>query len=244
MNTSETLDITSKRKFADLNHSNSSEDSASPIKTPVLKHQRSSVSTTMSLTKDDLIQLRLGLKNDLKTVLREQLSNYVAPLVAIVAKLESAVEALDRKSRPKNVILHGVPNLQNENSDVLNCYLIDLWKKLGLSQQIMLDDVNRLGKSSATGSRPVLAKCLRSMDKKLILNKRKEAAKLRVFINEDCTVMEQFQKKLLSTHLKDIKDVDGSVWGSIRGNSLHVKKTGVPTRKFCVEEGAVKELSS
>jgi hypothetical protein len=244
MNTSETPDTTSKRKFADLNISNSSEDSASPIKTPVLKHQRSSVSTAMALTKDDLIQLRLDLKTDLKTELREQLSIYVAPLAAKVTKLESAVEALDRKSRAKNVILHGIPNLQNENSDVLNCYLIDLWKKLGLSQQLILDDVYRLGKSSATGSRPVLAKFLRTMDKKLILIKRKEAAKLKVFINEDCTVMEQFQKKLLSTHLRAIKDVDGSAWGSIRGNSLHVKKTGLPTRKFCVEEGTVKELSS
>jgi citrate lyase gamma subunit len=240
MNTS---DITAKRKFADLNTSNSSEGSASPINSPALKHSRSCETATMSITKDDLVQLRLDLKSDVKAELKEQLSKYVAPLVAKVDKLEAAVEALDRKSRANNIILHGIPSLQNESSDVLICYLNDFWKKLGLSQQVILDDVYRLGKASPSGSRPVLAKLLRSMDRKAILTKKKEAAKLKVYINVDCTVKEQFEKKLLSTHLRALKNSDGTVWGSIRGNSLHIKKAGFPTRKFCVEEGTVKELS-
>jgi hypothetical protein len=87
-----------------------------------------------------------------------------------------------------------------------------------------------------------MVKLLRAIDKKQILTKRKAAAIIKIFINEDCTALEQFQKKLVNTHLKAMKEMDGTRWGSIRGNSLHVKKPGNPTRKFAGKDGCIKEL--
>jgi hypothetical protein len=139
-------------------------------------------------------------------------------------------------------LLHGIPVIVSETTERLLSYLDDLWNKVGVTERIVLDDAYRLGKPSTSGPRPVLIKFLRMIDKKKILSKRKDIAKLKVYINEDCLALKQFQKKLLNTHLKAFKDMDDTVWGSIRGNSLHVKKQGQLTRKFTVEDGTVKEI--
>jgi hypothetical protein len=174
--------------------------------------------------------------------LKEQLEELISPLVAKVSKLEAAVEQLDRKFEANNLILHGIPTLTIETTESLVNYLEGLWKKLGVGHTITLDDTYRLGRPHSSGTRPVMVKLLRAIDKKQILTKRKDAAKIKIFINEDCTALEQFQKKLLNTHLKAMKEMDGTRWGSIRGNSLHVKKPGHLTRKFAVKDGCVKEL--
>jgi uncharacterized FlaG/YvyC family protein len=201
----------SKRKFRDLKQSSSSDSSASPSSTPISKAQRTRESAEMSITKDDLLQLRLDLKNDLKFEIKEQMNQCIVPLVAKVSKLEFSVEVLDRKLRANNTLLHGVPNIPNESADALICYLSELWKKLGVTHQILLNDVYRLGKASTSGPRPLLVKFLRMLDKREVISKRKEAAKLKIFINGDCTALQQFEKKLLNTHLKSMKVIDGSI---------------------------------
>lgn len=236
-------DITSKRKYADLNNSVSSENSSSPSPKPVSKVQKTLVTGAMVLTIEDLKQLRLDLNSDIKVELKDQLEQFISPIVAKISQLEASVEQIDRKSRSNNIIIHGVPTLANENTEALASYVEALWKKLGVAESLILDDIYRLGKPSTTGARPVMVKFLRMMDKKRVIVKRKEAAKIKIFINEDCTAQEQHQKKLLSTHLRTMKDLDATTWGSVRGNSLHVKKPGCPTRKFAVQDGRVKELN-
>jgi hypothetical protein len=235
-------DANSKRKFADLNKSNSSEDSVSPTTKPVCKAQKYH-NSSMSLTKEDLVQLRKDFQSDIKVELKEQLAQCLSPLMAKVSKLENSVENLDQKFRAKNLILHGIQPLASETNASLAILLDNLWIKFGLTQPIILDDVYRLGNNSIPGARPLLVKFLRTLDKKQVLLQRKEAAKYKIFMSDDCTPLQQFQKKLLNTHLKSFKETDSSVWGSIRGNSLHIKKTGHPMRKFIVEAGAVRELS-
>jgi hypothetical protein len=192
----ETLESKSKRKFRDTRQSNSSDSSNSPSTTPVSKAQKTLESSEMAITRDDLRQLRLDLKNDLKSELKEQINQCIVPLVVKVSKLELSVELLDRKLRANNLLLHGVPNISNESADLLSCYLGELWKKLGLTQPILLDDVHRLGKASSSSSRPLLVKFVRMLDKNEVISKRKEAAKLKIFLNEDGTTLQQFQKKL------------------------------------------------
>jgi hypothetical protein len=244
MNTpaSNSLVAKSKRKFSDLNNSNSSENSASPSPKPLCKVIKSTETRDMGLTKEDLQELRADLKSDMEAELKEQLVQCLNPLLTKVSKLEKTIEMLDKRSRSKNLIIHGLPVLDGETSTKLIGHLNSLWVKLGISQQIILDDVYRLGSRLTSGSRPVIVKFLRTLDKKLVLSKRIEATKCKVFINDDCTPLEQFHKKLLNTHLKAMKEADDTTWGSIRGNSLHVKKNGQPTRKFAVENGTVKEL--
>jgi L-lactate utilization protein LutC len=104
-------DANSKRKFADLNKSNSSEDSVSPTTKPVYKAQKYHKSSSMTLTKEDLVQLRKDFQSDIKVELKEQLAQCLSPLIAKVSKLENSVENLDQKFRAKNLILHGIQAL-------------------------------------------------------------------------------------------------------------------------------------
>jgi hypothetical protein len=89
----------------------------------------------------------------------------------------------------------------------------------------------------------VLVKLVRNIDKQVILARRKESAKLKVFMNDDLAPMDQFQKKLLSTQLRSLKSADPDIWGSIRGNSLHVKKAGHIVGRYEVRDGIVKETA-
>jgi hypothetical protein len=102
---SNTLDLSTKRKFADLNTSNSSENSISPSNKPVCKLSKSSAPSDMALTKEDLVQLRNDLKADMKAELKEQLSQSLSPPLIKVSKLEQKVELLDKKSRGKVIFM-------------------------------------------------------------------------------------------------------------------------------------------
>jgi hypothetical protein len=110
-----------------------------------------------------------------------------------------------------------------------------------LSSPILIDNVYRLGRSGSTT--PILLKLVRNIDKQRILKKRKEATKLRVFINEDLTPQQQVQKKLLNNYLQTRKAADAEIWGSFRGNSLHIKKAGQVIGRFEVRDGTVQETT-
>jgi hypothetical protein len=172
MNTpaSNSLVAKSKRKFSDLNNSNSSENSASPSPKPLCKVIKSTETRDMGLTKEDLQELRADLKSDMEAELKEQLVQCLNPLLTKVSKLEKTIEMLDKRSRSKNLIIHGLPVLDGETSTKLIGHPNSLWVKLGISQQIILDDVYRLGSRSTSGSRPVIVKFLRTLDKNLNKN--------------------------------------------------------------------------
>jgi hypothetical protein len=141
-----------------------------------------------------------------------------------------------------NLIIHGVHEpSERENCATLVMLLEDLWKNLNITSTILIDNVYRLGRG--TRARPILVKLVRNIDKQIIVSKRKEAARRKIYINEDLTQLQQFQKKLLTTHLQSLKLLDPDIWGSIRGNSLHIKKAGHVIKGFEVRDGIVQETA-
>jgi hypothetical protein len=223
--------VTLKRKGKAHNSSESSE--GSPTVKPVLKRR----SAMEPLTKNDLMDLRSALKKDLK----EEFASHLQPLVMKVSKLESAFEVVQQNIRANNVIIHGIQPTPTESTDSLMQTISELMKDLGAGEGVLINDIYRLGRKGQSTQQPLLVKFLRNIDKKKLMEKKKLLSAKKIFLNDDLTPLEQFNKKLLTTHLKAMKSRDNSIWGSIRRNSLHIKKDGYVTHRFRVENGVVEE---
>jgi hypothetical protein len=201
-------------------------------------YQSSKRKTEMALTKTDLENLRANINTDLGV----NLNLALAPIVTQITQLSISVQRLERADRANNVIIHGVPpTAGKESSSDLVKVLESLWIKMGINTSLLIDNVYRLGKGSKAG--PVLVKLVRNLDKQVVLAARKEAAKLKIYINEDLTPLQQSQKRQLNSHLRTLKIADPEIWGSIRENSLHVKKNGQVIQRFEIRDGSVKELT-
>jgi hypothetical protein len=236
MNLNPTVDLTRpKRDRSYLDTSGSSEGSeTSPSTKPPLHKKR----LEMALTKADLDLLRANISSDMKEHLRTELT----PLANQIAAIDSTVQRLERSERVNNIIIHGIPEpSERESSAGLVKLLEDLWKELNIMSPILIDNVYRLGRG--TRARPILVKLVRNIDKQIIISKRKDAGRRKIYINDDLTQLQQFQKKLLTTHLQSLKASDPDVWGSIRGNSLHAKKAGHVIGRFEVRDGIVQETA-
>jgi hypothetical protein len=122
------------------------------------------------LSKSDLIELRAGLKMDLK----EELATHLQPLVSRISKIESVVESLQRQVRTNNVIVHGIPADTSENTKKLLVILDNLFKDIGIAGPVLVDNVFRIGRSGSSIPRPLMVKFVRQVDKRNILEKRKE----------------------------------------------------------------------
>jgi hypothetical protein len=192
----------------------------------------------MALTKADLDLLRANISADMKEHLRTELT----PLSNQIAAIDNTVQRLERSERLNNLIIHGIHEpSERENCATLVMLLEDLWKNLNITSNILIDNIYRLGRG--TRARPILVKLVRNIDKQIIVSKRKEAARRKIYINEDLTQLQQFQKKLLTTHLQSLKLFDPDIWGSIRGNSLHIKKAGHVIKRFEVGDLIVQETA-
>jgi hypothetical protein len=224
-------EFSAKRKTKAHHSSDSSEGSPAQIITTKRR------STMEPLSKSDLIELRAGLKMDLK----EELATHLQPLVSRISKIESVVESLQRQVRTNNVIVHGIPADTSENTKKLLVILDNLFKDIGIAGSVLVDNVFRSGSSIP---RPLMVKFVRQLDKRSILEKRKELSAKKIYVNDDLTPLQQFNKKLLTTHLKARKSTDPTIWGSIRGNSLLIKKNGNIINRFEVENGIVREISA
>jgi hypothetical protein len=220
-----------KRTNEVLNNSSSSEDS--PVRQPSKASK-----VEMGLTKEDLQELR----NDLKEDLKQELSRHLQPLATKVLKLESAVERVEKTLRANNILIYGLKQGRSESITDLVSAADTLWTKLGLVEKIQIDNIYRLGRQNNDGTpRPVLVKLVRNLDKKVIMAKKNNLIKEKIFISDDLTPMEQFQKRLLQTHLRAIKASDPDLRGTIRGNSLHVKKNDITINQYRIVDGIVEE---
>jgi len=88
---------------------------------------------------------------------------------------------------------------------------------------------------------PKSSKLLKTTDKRRIFAaaKVKKTNQQKIYINDDLTKLQQSEQNLLRQHLKSLKLIDNSLYGSIRGNSLMIKKNGNITQRFKIINGSV-----
>jgi hypothetical protein len=224
----------SKRKSTCLSSSSDSDfnETSPPVK-PLLKR------IDMGLTLEDLNNLRSSIRSDFNSDLKSELK----PIVLEVKAMSNAINRLEKSDRANNIIVFGIKEESKESTAARIQIAEDLWKKMGLSSEVLIDNMYRLGKSIHTtvNPRPLLIKLVRNLDKQLILAKKQILAKQKIFINEDKSPLQQSQEKALRAHLINLKTEDASIWGSIRGNSLHVKKDGSIMARLTVVDGIVSQ---
>jgi hypothetical protein len=86
------------------------------------------------LTKADLLDLRTGMKKDLK----DELSSQLHPIVSKIAILESSVEILRKIVRANNIIVHGIATIPSENTDSLLKVIEEVLQKRGFREVPLL----------------------------------------------------------------------------------------------------------
>jgi hypothetical protein len=165
--------------------------------------------TMEPLKKADLIELPTGMKNDVK----DELTSQLQPIVTKVSLLEKTLETVQTSLRANNILFYGIVAVPSE-----------VLKNEGIHETILIDNLRR---PSRGPKRPQLVKFVRNINnKKLLLMKKLFATKKR-------------NRKLLTTHLSAMKRDDTSIFGSVRGNSLHIKKDGYVISRFEVKDGVV-----
>jgi hypothetical protein len=120
----------------------------------------------------------------------------------------------------------------------------DLLREVGIKESVPINDIYRIGRQGHSYTMPMMVKIVRHIDKRMLMEKRSLLRAKKIFLNDDLTQLEQFNKKLLKTHLKAMKVKDPSIRGSIRRNSLHIKKDGYVINRFYVDQGIVCEAST
>jgi hypothetical protein len=222
----------SKRKSTCLSSSSNSDsnETSSPVK-PLFKR------LDMGLTLEDLNNLRSSIRADFKSDLKSELK----PIVLEVKAINNAINRLEKSDRANNIIVFGLKKESKESTAARIQIAKDLWKKMGLSSEVLIDNMYRLRKSSHTTVNPrlLLIKLVQNLDKQLILAKKQILPKQKIFINEDKSPLQQSQEKALRAHLINLKTEDASIWGSVRVNSLHVKKDGSIIARLTVVDGIV-----
>lgn len=149
--------------------------------------------------------------------------------------VEQVIDKLQSANRAKNIIIHGIEEKKIETTAELLDKAAELWKSLSITD-VIVDDIFRIGKYQDGKSRPLIVKLVRTLDKKKIQQKAREISlhKKKIFINDDLTKQQQIERKLLREYLQASKQADNSITGSIRGNSLHLKKAGKVFKKLLV----------
>jgi len=120
---------------------------------PVQVSKKPITNINMALTKQDLQDLRVNIKQDLQ--------NELQPLLNRIINLELSVNQIEAKSREKNIIIHGIKECDNESFEVLNKTMEEFWAALGLTD-ILIDNTFRVGKPKLAVNRPIIV-ILKSM---------------------------------------------------------------------------------
>jgi hypothetical protein len=146
-----------------------------------------------SVTKDDLTSLRAALKQDL---IEETLS-HLPPPVGKVNKLQSEVEVLQKKvCEPTILSSSGLPVQQNENLDSMLNPVNDLLREVGIKDSVPINDNCRIGRQGQSYTMPMMVKFVRHTDKRKLMEGSSLLIAKKIFLNDDLTHLQQFNKKL------------------------------------------------
>lgn len=142
--------------------------------------------------------------------------------------------------RSKNIVIFGIVEPAKESPADLYKTIEELTNAMGIPD-LDFDDAYRLGKpgNSAKGPRPVLLRLMKTRDKRTVFNNKKKLQTTppgpfeKVYIHEDQSVEERkIAKSDLRRKLKELKQADQQLTGSIRHNTLFTRKDGNIQHKF------------
>jgi hypothetical protein len=156
----------------------------------------------------------------------EPVTKFMCELQSIkptVEKLQLTVQTLSKSEKRNNVIIFGIPEVQNESNEDRDAEI----EKLSTTLQVPKPDYDyafRVGKRVAGRERPLLIRFLRLRDKWLIMQSTSKLKGTKIYINDDLTHEERYQQSFLRKKRMELTKADRSIKTKIRNNKLVVER--------------------
>ena len=168
---------------------------------------------------DDFERGRLEKEKIIKNLKEE-----VTYLRGKVDDITAETDRQEQYSRRNCLLIHGLPESKNENTDLLAMEVIETKMDIKITDND-IDRTHRIGKPKSNGkSKPVIIKFVRYNDRKKIFSSKKLLKDSRLSITENLTAFHM--KKLTSAReifgFRNVWTVDGMIYYSENG-SEHAK---------------------
>lgn len=218
--------------------STSSSSSGSPNSTPVrptklLKDSEGSkIKPTMGLSDQDLAKI--------KAIMNQLLDEKLEPIKQQQRDISQRITRLDKFSRDKNIIISGLEEQGDDLESSIEA-VNNLCEKVGI-QQVLIDDVFRIGKKGS-GDRPILLKLALKVDKKRLMKAAKSLRKEKIYLNDDQSQEERIVDGKLRAHFKSMKATKPDISFSIRNGVMQIWSNSIVIENFHVDDGVVKTFS-
>lgn len=132
----------------------------------------------------------------------QELSTKVKNLATDVVKLKVSVDQLTKADRKKNIIIHGIPEKENETFKDRDKIIHELAYQLKMNG-IDYDECKRVGRSQ---TRPLWVKLVRTTDKFEIMAARFNLKGSKIVIYDDLSPDERKIQGLLKAKMRELKD--------------------------------------
>jgi len=177
------------------------------------------------------------LKTELISSIGTILDNKLQSLMCRVDKLETDNEKLQIIAKEKNLIIFGILENSGETSTGLISGFRSLLQELGIVDTVGIDDIYRITSPAPNKTtRPIVVKFISVFDKRRVLALKGVLSQRKIFIKEDRTTLQRKQAKLFWEKIDEFKKKDPKYFGTIRGNSLYIKREGRTECSFFIDE--------
>ncbi|XP_077485423.1 uncharacterized protein LOC144095625 [Amblyomma americanum] len=136
----------------------------------------------------------------------------VTNMQKVVASLELKLDDLENRSRRSNLLVYGITEDPDENSESLEqLFNDDIAKNILKIEPVAIERIHRLGKPSAEKTRPVILKLLDYREKTLVLKNCSKHKGSEYAISEDFSARVRDVRKKLWISAKALKDSGAKV---------------------------------
>ena len=192
----ELLNNNLNEKFNALNNTLNTEIKKLTVGFENLKASLDDVTSSVSKLKDDVNTLKdqfSTIQDKHDNIQLDVVSNAVSisSVEERLSILENAIEKQEQNSRRENVILHGVPERENENVDNARKRVCDLFNANVKSKHWLEVDLLRAhrlgGKRQDNSNRPLIVRFIHFYDKLKVMRAKPDFKKLGIRVNDDLT---------------------------------------------------------
>ena len=161
-----------------------------------LKASLDDVTSSVGQLKDDVSKLKenVSTAQDKQDTLQLDVVSNAISISSVeerLAILENSIEKQEQYSRRENVILHGVPERENENVDNARKRVCDLFNANVKSKHWLEVDLLRAhrlgGKRQDNSNRPLIVRFIHFYDKLKVMRAKPDFKKLGISVNDDLT---------------------------------------------------------
>lgn len=180
-------------------------------------------------------------KFDAFTLEMNQMKDENKKLKEKVAQQEGRITYLERETRKNNIIIKGVVDEENENTNKTEEKVANIIQKIGTDINVKedLEQTRRIGKYIKDKKRPILVKVIRGNKKVQILQNARKLKGTDIWIDEDYTKEVVEERKMLIPHMKEARNKGHRA--QLKYNKLIINDEIYRANDFTNKEELIKE---